>query len=241
MKLSSKALQERESERGFGNHRKRRNRRNLISSDCVSERIYISLNPIYDKHKHELVACLIINKHFKLIFIQNGLWCVGLISRLERALWSLQHFIHFGSSGQQFQCVCVSRWYRLKCSRWCVSARLSMCVCVCVWCCLFLFPYTFMLIFMDDDQVSTILYAAPLNNFIVWIVVLLLGITDTLISFYIIITENICFPSLDREKSVQSERTTRNNRAFRNGMSSMRSHSFSLYHAAAAGKIGIRR
>lgn len=68
-------------------------------------REFISLNPIYDKHKHELVGCLIINKHFKLIFIQNGVWdcvrvlTVELISRLERALWSLQHFIQFGSSG----------------------------------------------------------------------------------------------------------------------------------------------
>lgn len=42
-----------------------------------------------------------------------------------------------------------------------------------------------MLIFMDDDQVFTILYAAPLNNFIVE----MLYITDTMISsgfFYII-------------------------------------------------------
>lgn len=161
-------------------------------------------------------------------------WCLCWAYLWTYALWSLQHY-SFDSSRQQSEW--YFRWYRLKCSLVRACERACMCY---VWVVLVTI-HTFMLIFMDDDQVSTILYAAPLNNFIVWIV-LLLGITDTLISLYIIITENSCFPlRIAREKSVQRETTEHSKMVW----VSVRSHSVSLYHAAAAaaaaGKIGIQR
>lgn len=104
------------------NHqRKPFNTRNLITTPSVFPREYISLNPIYDKHKHELVACLIINKHFKLIFIQNGLW--AYLSTWARTP-EFATFWFIGPTVRMSVCVCV-RVDTVWSVRWCV--------CVCVW------------------------------------------------------------------------------------------------------------
>lgn len=75
-------------------------------------------------------------------------------------------YTYFGSTGQQFECIFFV-WYRLICMLMCVRE------CVCVRACGAVVYFCFyrhlcLSLWMMTKCISTILYAAPLNNFIVW-------------------------------------------------------------------------